>query len=160
MCPGKQQADGLSGHWQRDLGMDLERIRAWDASLLVSLVEHREFAAWASRRCRAKPAAPRHGMAYLPIPDRRPPGLDFEQRWLQVGAELVAALRGGRRVFLRCMGGLGRTGTVAACLLREAGLDAEEAVAQVRLSAPESHPRRRSRSGAHRMPGGLAGILE
>ncbi len=138
LCPGKQQADGWSGHWQRDLGMDLERIRAWDASILVSLVEHREFAALGVEALPGE--ALRLGMAWrhLPIPDRRPPGLDFEQRWLQVGAELVAALRDGRRIFLHCMGGLGRTGTVAACLLREAGLDAEEAVAQVRLARPKT----------------------
>lgn len=138
LCPGKQQVDGLSGHWQRDLGMDLERIRAWDASILVSLVEHREFAALGVEALPGE--ALRLGMAWrhLPIPDRRPPGLDFEQRWLQVGAELVAALRDRRRIFLHCMGGLGRTGTVAACLLREAGLDAEQAVAQVRLARPKT----------------------
>ena len=85
-------------------------------------------------------AVKRLGMAWrhLPIPDRQPPGLDFERRWAEVGAELVVALREGRRIFLHCKGGLGRTGTVAACLLREAGVGAAEAVTQVRLARPKT----------------------
>ena len=138
LCPGKQQVDGLSGHWQRDLGMDLERIRAWGASFVVSLVEHHEFAALGVEALPGE--ALRLGMAWrhLPIPDRQPPGLDFERRWAEVGAELVVALREGRRIFLHCKGGLGRTGTVAACLLREAGIGAADAVAQVRLVRPKT----------------------
>jgi len=27
LCPGKWQPEGLSGHWQRDLALDLDRIR-------------------------------------------------------------------------------------------------------------------------------------
>ena len=138
LCPGKQQVDGLSGHWQRDLGVDLEHIRAWGASFVVSLVEHHEFAALGVEALPGE--ALRLGMAWrhLPIPDRQPPGQAFEQRWAEVGAELVVALREGRRIFLHCKGGLGRTGTVAACLLREAGIGAAEAVAQVRLVRPKT----------------------
>ena len=38
-CPGKHQSDAASGAWTRDLGTDLEAIRAWGASALVTLVE-------------------------------------------------------------------------------------------------------------------------
>ena len=138
LCPGKQQVDGLSGHWQRDLGVDLERVRAWGASFVVSLVEHHEFAELGVEALPAE--ALRLGMAWrhLSIPDRHPPGQHFERRWAEVGAELVVALREGRRIFLHCKGGLGRTGTVAACLLREAGIGAADAVAQVRLVRPKT----------------------
>ena len=134
LCPGKQQVDGLSGHWQRDLGADLEHIRAWGASIVVSLVEHHEFAELGVEALPAE--ALRLGMAWrhLPISDRQAPGHAFERRWAEVGTELVIALREGRRIFLHCKGGLGRTGTVAASLLREAGLGAAEAVAQVRMA--------------------------
>ena len=82
----------------------------------------------------------RLGMAWrhLPIPDRQPPGPAFEARWPEVGAELVMALREGRRIFLHCKGGLGRTGTIAARLLREAGIGAAEAITQVRLARPKT----------------------
>ena len=138
LCPGKQQVDGLSGHWQRDLGLDLERIQAWGASFVVSLVERHEFAELGVEALPAE--ALRLGMAWrhLPIPDRQPPGPAFEARWPEVGAELVMALREGRRIFLHCKGGLGRTGTIAACLLREAGIGAAEAITQVRLARPKT----------------------
>lgn len=137
-CPGKHQVDGLSGHWQRDLGQDLERVRAWGTSFVVSLVEHQEFAELGVEALPAE--VTRLGMTWrhLPIRDRYPPGQTFERGWAEVGAELVAALREGRRIFLHCKGGLGRTGTVAACLLREGGLSAEEAVTQVRLARPNT----------------------
>lgn len=138
LCPGKDQADGLSGHWQRDLGTDLERIRIWDAAFVVSLMERHEFAELGVEALPAE--ALRLGMAWrhLPIPDRQPPGPAFEARWPEVGAELVMALREGRRIFLHCKGGLGRTGTIAACLLREAGIGAAEAITQVRLARPKT----------------------
>lgn len=137
-CPGKHQVDGLSGHWQRDLGMDLERIRTWGASIVVSLIEQQEFAELGVEALPAE--VMRLGMTWrhLSIRDRYPPGRTFESRWTEVGAELVAALREGKRIFLHCKGGLGRTGTVAACLLMEAGLNAEEAVTQVRLARPKT----------------------
>lgn len=137
-CPGKQQVDGLSGHWQRDLGMDLERIRAWGASIVVSLVEQHELSELGVEALPAE--VMRLGMMWrhLPIRDRYPPGQTFESRWPEIGAELVAALRAGQRIFLHCKGGLGRTGTVAACLLVEAGMNAEEAVTQVRLARPKT----------------------
>lgn len=44
-CPGKQQRDGWSGAWARDLGVDLDAIRAWGADAVVTLVEEHELAA-------------------------------------------------------------------------------------------------------------------
>ncbi|TXG94127.1 MAG: phosphatase [Zoogloea sp.] len=138
LCPGKQQVDGLSGHWQRDIDMDLARIQAWGASIVVSLVEPHEFAELGVEALPAEALRLGMGWRHLPIPDQHPPGEDFERRWAEVGAELVIALREGRRIFLHCKGGLGRTGTVAACLLREAGVGAAKAVAQVRLARPKT----------------------
>lgn len=44
-------------------------------------------------------------------------------------AALQAALDGGGKVYLHCMAGIGRTGTVAACLLVEHGYTPAEALA-------------------------------
>ena len=43
-------------------------------------------------------------------------------------------LRNGDGVLVTCMGGLGRTGTLVACLLLEAGLDAEAAIGATRAA--------------------------
>jgi atypical dual specificity phosphatase len=47
---------------------------------------------------------------------------------------VLRRLRGGHCVAVACRGGLGRTGTIVACLLRDAGLDGDEAVALTRAS--------------------------
>ena len=50
-------------------------------------------------------------------------------------SSILVAVRAARAVgdvAVACMGGVGRTGTVAACALVEAGLDPDEAVAEVR----------------------------
>ena len=94
LCPGKDQVDGLSGHWQRDLGTDLERIRIWDAAFVVSLMERHEFAELGVEALPAE--ALRLGMAWrhLPIPDRQPPGPAFEARWPEVTIDIpVGAMR-------------------------------------------------------------------
>jgi atypical dual specificity phosphatase len=43
-----------------------------------------------------------------------------------------SALAGGANVYLHCRAGIGRTGTVAGCLLVEQGLNADQALAAIR----------------------------
>jgi len=131
-CPGKQQADGLSGCWARDLQADLARVRDWGAVLFVSLVEDHEFAELRVQSLPQEVVSRDMAWRHLPIRDRYPPGADFEARWGEVGAEIVGTLKSGGNVFVHCKGGLGRTGTVAACLLIEAGYAAEAAIDAVR----------------------------
>lgn len=63
----------------------------------------------------------------------RHPVSDFGVPTLDGMAATLAAVRqaldGGGRVYLHCRAGIGRTGTVAACLLVEQGLSADEALA-------------------------------
>ncbi|AKU11285.1 putative dual specificity protein phosphatase [Azoarcus sp. CIB] len=134
LCPGKRQRDALTGQWERDLATDLDRIRSWGAEVVVSLIEAHEFGLLDVAALPEE--VERRGMRWLhlPIADRHPPGDLFHSLWLSAGAELVNDLQAGRRVYLHCMGGLGRTGTVAACLLIESGMGAEAAIAAVRQS--------------------------
>ena len=57
-----------------------------------------------------------------------PPIEDADVLLAAIGARLDA----GRHVCVHCMGGLGRTGAVAAAVLVDRGLDAEAAIAEVR----------------------------
>lgn len=138
LCPGKHQPNGLTGAWQRDLNRDLARIRDWGAIMVVSLIEAHEF-----KSLRVEPLPDRVtelGMQWrhLPIPDNCPPGPDFAALWDTVGREITELLKSHNRVFLHCMGGLGRTGTVAACLLIEAGLTPIAAICAVRAARPNT----------------------
>jgi protein-tyrosine phosphatase len=50
----------------------------------------------------------------------------------KVLGDIHSCLEAGKRVVIACRGGLGRTGTVVACLLRDAGLDPDAAIAATR----------------------------
>ncbi len=68
----------------------------------------------------------------FPIEDTRVP-TDRAALALTLG-DLRSRLAKGETVAVACRGGLGRTGTVVGCLLRDAGLDADEAIALTRAS--------------------------
>lgn len=136
LCPGKHQLGGLTGHWARDLGKDLDRISDWGAKVVVSLIEDHEFPALSVATLPDEVARRGMGWRNLPIADRNPPRHGFIQRWSVLGKELVDRLKGGERVFIHCMGGLGRTGTIAACLLIESGCEPQAAIDMVRAARP------------------------
>ncbi|HSV46803.1 MAG TPA: tyrosine-protein phosphatase [Ramlibacter sp.] len=58
---------------------------------------------------------------------------------------IAAALRRGDAVLLHCAAGMGRTGTVAACVLKALGLEAEDALQRVRDAG--SNPQNARQSG-------------
>lgn len=140
-CPGKVQPDALTGPWARDLQQDLQAIRDWGATALVNLLEIHEMQQLQVPGLGTMAAA---SMEYfhLPIRDGDVPGPDFEQAWAGAGAQLRQRLRAGEKILIHCKGGLGRTGTVAARLLVELGIDPEEAIRRVRAARPGAidHP--------------------
>jgi len=135
-CPGKKQRDSISGPWSRDLGLDLDRIREWGAVTVVTLMEAHELARY--KVGGLGDAVRQRGMTWyhLPIVDVGVPEEPFEKGWGVAGPDLRSSLATGRKVLLHCRGGLGRTGTIAAQLLIELGVPAEEAIARVRDARP------------------------
>jgi protein-tyrosine phosphatase len=65
----------------------------------------------------------------LPIADQGAPSAP-EMRALSL--DLVGRLRAGETVVVHCLGGLGRSGLVAACVLADLGAGADGSVARVR----------------------------
>jgi ADP-ribosyl-[dinitrogen reductase] hydrolase len=102
------------------------------ATLLVTLLARRELAGLGDVEAAARAV----GLAWLhhPIPDMEPPASPAAAAAL-VG-RLTAHLESGRTAVLHCLAGLGRTGTVAACLLVSRGRGADEAIALVRAVRP------------------------
>jgi hypothetical protein len=70
---------------------------------------------------------------HMPIHDYAPPDAAFMRRWTGLRPELLARLVRGETVALSCLFGAGRSGTVAALLLTETGLDMRTAIASVKV---------------------------
>ncbi len=136
-CPGKQGPALAGFDWKRDLAIDLDAVRTWGATAVVSLTEKHEMELLGVADLETAVAARGMEWFHLPIPDVTAPGEEFEQRWYTAGARLRSLLIDGESVFIHCRGGLGRAGTVAARLLIELGITgADTAIAQVRTVRP------------------------
>ena len=135
LCPGKIQRNGITGAWARDLERDLAVIEGWGATTMISLMQPRELEAFqvADLPLRAS-ARMRHCL--LPIPDGGVPDETWEASWEQAGPEVREALGRGEKVLVHCLGGLGRTGLVAARLLVEFGMAPAKAIRLVRAARP------------------------
>jgi ADP-ribosylglycohydrolase len=75
---------------------------------------------------------------HLPIVDVNTPKDDFEDLWVYSGQRLRNLLANGEKIVIHCLGGIGRTGTIAARLLTEFGDSPEEAIRKIRKVRPGS----------------------
>jgi protein-tyrosine phosphatase/nicotinamidase-related amidase len=124
LCPGRADRG-------RDLGADLAQLRAVGVTRLLCLLTDVELN-WAGVPDLG-PRALAAGLSYRrhPIPDQGTPdivdAIDLV-RWCR------DATAHGEAVVVTCMGGLGRSGTVAACFLVAGGMPPDAAVAAVRTA--------------------------
>jgi ADP-ribosylglycohydrolase/protein-tyrosine phosphatase len=135
-CPGKKQRGAMSGDWDRDLAADLEAIRSSGAKALVTLMETDELTAVKVPTSDLSKQSARFGLEWhhLPIRDVDVPGERFEDLWTYSGVRLRNLLIKGEKIVIHCLGGLGRTGTVAARLLVEFGVTPDNAILAVRAA--------------------------
>lgn len=136
LCPGKQQNDGLSGRWKRNLGLDIKAIVDAGAVSVVTLTESHELKNLGVENLGQEVEKSGLKWHHLPIVDRCAPADPFELQWEKIGLELHGNLHKGNLIVLHCMGGLGRTGTVAARLLIELGESPVSAIKRVRQARP------------------------
>lgn len=115
--------------YRRDLGNDFALLRAVGVRHLILLVDDAELRQWSD------PAIVERGMAAgvtvlrHPIPDGEAPGSTGEMETI---LSEIREARASSNVAVACMGGVGRTGTVAACALVAAGMTPDAAIATVR----------------------------
>ena len=132
ICPGRRERPSTDAPWARDLGIDLEVVRAWGPAVVVTLMEAWEFAELGVRDLGREVQSAGMRWLHLPIPDTKAPDIVFHELWRRDGPEVRDILRRGGRVLLHCRGGLGRTGTLAAQILVEFGEQPEDAIRAVR----------------------------
>jgi protein-tyrosine phosphatase len=130
--PGKRRDSGPGMHW-RDLRADAARLRGeLGVHDLLLLVEDHELEALGVSGI--ADALGERGIELLrfPIADA---GVPSDRGALRLTLDdVLRRLRGGRSVVVACRGGLGRTGTIVGCLLRDGGLDTDAAIALTRAS--------------------------
>lgn len=115
--------------YRRDLHADLAALAEAGVTVLVLLVEDAELARWGEPAIVEIAASHRLRVERWPMPDGTAPATPQEMR------AILASIDGHRDagdVAVACMGGVGRTGTVAACALVAAGWEAREAIAEIR----------------------------
>lgn len=132
--PGRRGVDDAGRAWRRDLAADLAAIEGWGASLLLTLVEEAEFARYGVPGFAARARACRFAWLHLPIADMQPPGEAFERGWRAHGDRVLDVLSRGSRIAIHCVGGRGRTGTIAARIAVAFGAEPAEAIVRVRAA--------------------------
>lgn len=122
ICPGRTDRG-------RDLDQDLSTLREMGANRVVALLTDPELD-WAGvSDLGARARATGLGFHHLPIPDQGTPTL---AEMVALNAQVRGWMDAGERVVLHCMGGLGRSGLVAATALVNAGLSPSAAIQEVR----------------------------
>jgi len=135
LCPGKKD---VSRSWNRDLVKDLQVIRAWGASIVVTLIEDHEFRMLSIESLADEVRALGMNWVHLPIVDVSIPDSRFEGAWVSDGPKLHDRLDAGEKILIHCRGGLGRTGLVAGRILVERGCAPKNAIQRIRSVRPHA----------------------
>jgi protein-tyrosine phosphatase len=132
-APGKK-ASGKNGYWDRDLDADLLALREeHHTNMLVSLMEEHEYRNLAIPELFEKDRIGGIDVLRFPIRDVNVPREAEAEEYRVLIATIIERLKRGETVVVHCRGGLGRTGTVAACVLVALGdHSADEAIGAVR----------------------------
>jgi protein-tyrosine phosphatase len=129
--PGKRGASSrYPGHtYRRDTAADLAAMRAAGVVRLILLVEDRELSAWGDPAIVELGSHAGVEVLRYPMADGSPPA---SVEAMDQILDHIAAARPRGDVVVACMGGVGRTGTVAACALVRAGRSPAQAIDAVR----------------------------
>ena len=131
-APGKHDY-GLFGIHGRDLDADVRTLREDErVDAFVLLIEDHELPMLRVERLPEVMAAAGIELIRHAILDGGVPG--DRSAFRAVLDDLLARLARGQRIAVACRGGLGRTGTLVGCLLRDGGLSGREAIDRTRAT--------------------------
>lgn len=136
-CPGTHAAGLVPAGAAMALEADLVVLAQWGAQALVTLLQPYELTLLGVEDLGERARAQGLAWWHLAVTDGAAPGEAFERAWRsEVGPALHARLDAGGRVVVHCRAGIGRSGSVAARLLVERGVEPESAIVAVRRARP------------------------
>lgn len=139
-CAGKKDVGFFSRVvWERDLETDVLAIANWGARTWLNLMEESDIKVVSLDPMIFKNTIENLAIKYLhfPIVDAGVPTEADEKHWQEeISPSVLSELTQGKKVFVHCRGGLGRTGIIAARILFDAGVlsDADEIMKTVRAA--------------------------
>ncbi|WP_273842459.1 cyclin-dependent kinase inhibitor 3 family protein [Rubrobacter calidifluminis] len=138
MCPGLKDPELDGRSWDRNLRADLLRLKeVYDTRLLVSLMQDHEYHAFGVPELSRSSLLQGVKIERFPIRDVDVPREAEAERFGDLVQKIIRNLGEGNNTVLHCRAGLGRSGTVAACVLAALGRHTpEEAIEAVRLARP------------------------
>ena len=122
-APGKRGPSTEGARWERDLHADLDVLVGKAVRTIACLVHNHELVEWGIADLPAAAAARGIELLHRPIRDVSVPTLDDARNLVR---ELFA--RRDEPILIHCIGGLGRTGVIAGCLLRALDVAPDEAL--------------------------------
>ena len=100
----------------------IKNLKLLNCSAIVSLVEDAEFEKMYEKKLFVREIYKNNlNWFHLPIEDLQPPNHKFIEKWQTTKSLLKNDLIDGKNIAIHCMGGKGRSGTIAAILLIEFG---------------------------------------
>ena len=129
-------AGSVGGRWERDLAADMRALEEeHEANVLVSLMEKHEYRGYQIPELLEKGTIGGIEILRFAIKDMGVPQEAESERFQAFVKDVVQRLEQGQNVVVHCRGGLGRTGTLAACVLVALGQHtAREAINAVRAA--------------------------
>jgi len=129
-------AGSVGGRWERDLAADMRALEEeHEANVLVSLMEKHEYRGYQIPELLEKDTIGGIETLRFAIKDMGVPQAADSERFQTFVKDVVRRLEQGQNVVVHCRGGLGRTGTLAACVVVALGQHtAREAINAVRAA--------------------------
>jgi predicted protein tyrosine phosphatase len=127
-------AGSVRGRWERDLAADMRALEEeYETDILVSLMEKYEYRGYQIPELLERDKFGGIEILRFAIEDMGVPQEAESEGFEAFVRDVVQRLGQGQNVVVHCRGGLGRTGTLAACVLVALGRhSADEAIATVR----------------------------
>ncbi len=127
-------AGSVQGRWERDLAADMRALEEeYETGVLVSLMEKHEYQGYRIPELLEQESIGNIEILRFAIEDMGVPQEAESEGFEAFVQDVVQRMEQGQNVVVHCRGGLGRTGTLAACVLAALGQHtADEAIAAVR----------------------------